>query len=144
MDALRMLEGDWRLTRLIDDFAMNRRLLFAGRASFTRDEDGLRYDEEGTWRRGPWAGRRASQRHHWRVRDGAVEVLYRDGRPFHRFDWPGATGSATAAHDCPPDLYDAAYRFHLPGRWELDWKATGPAKNYISRSRFERGGDEAP
>jgi len=137
MDALETFEGRWRMTRLIEDARAARRMCLAGEARFEPDGAGLLYAERGVWRSGDLAGAEAHRSHLWRPEGARIAVLFADGRPFHVFD-AVARGRAEAAHDCPPDLYRASYLFALPDTWEVTWRATGPRKDYLSRTRYRR------
>lgn len=132
------LVGEWSLYRVISDALADRQLIFEGHAGFSADDKGLTYTESGTWKQGDWRGQRASQTYLWRETTSRVEVLYRDGRAFHGFVWPGDTGRVEASHDCAPDRYDATYQFELPKCWHLEWRVEGPAKDYVSQTRFIR------
>ncbi|SLN54875.1 hypothetical protein ROA7023_02478 [Roseisalinus antarcticus] len=130
-------EGRWALSRQVQDFRDRSRLAFEGEATFRRDAEGLALEESGRWTEAKWGGLTASRRYLWRAFGPAIDVFYADGRFFHRFDLVQA-GRAKSRHDCPPDRYDVTYRFDLPSAWEAAWRVKGPAKDYLSRTRYRR------
>lgn len=64
---------------------------------------------------------------------GAIEVIYEDGRPFHRF----SPGRPEATHLCGADTYDVDYAFG-PDCWWSRWRVVGPNKDYWMTTRFTR------
>ncbi|SER97233.1 hypothetical protein SAMN04490244_104220 [Tranquillimonas rosea] len=125
--------GRWRLTRRIEDRAAGTVATFAGRADFTPDGAGLRYDEWGTLSMPGRAPMRAERRYLWRADPQGIAVLFADGRPFHVFD---PAGAATARHPCDPDIYDVRYDFAAWPAWQAVWHVTGPRKDYTLTSLY--------
>ena len=78
---------------------------------------------------------RATRRYLWKDGGaGTIDVLFDDGRLFHRFD---AEDEAPAAeHACPPDTYRVRYDFRRWPRWQAEWRVTGPRKDYGILSRY--------
>ena len=138
MDRLAPFVGSWRLSRVIVDHRAGKDMLFHGTAEFIRRSDGLVYFETGHWTKSDWGAMFATRRYLWQEEDGRIAVLYEDGRPFHSFAL-STDGQSHGGHDCAPDRYDVTYRFHLPERWEAEWRVTGPAKDYTSRTHYEHG-----
>ncbi len=127
--------GDWEIDRTIEDVRAGQTGRFTGRARFTPAPEGLRYREEGTLLLGDAAPMTATRDYFWRDGGaGAIEVLFGDGRYFHRF-LPDETDPADT-HDCPPDTYRVRYSFARWPRWEAEWRVTGPRKDYAMISRF--------
>lgn len=129
--------GPWRISRRIEDHRAGQILTGAGRVVFHPDgQGGLIHDEEVTLDlpgQGPITGTR---RYLWQAERAGVQVLFADGKPFHRI----AFGQATSAdkHFCAPDQYDGAYDFaHWPV-WEARWTVSGPRKDYRMLTRFQR------
>ncbi len=130
--------GRWRLTRRIADFRSGGTLRLAGRADFRPGGQdgiaGLSEEEQGLLRPGPGPGLVALRATFWREPEpGRIVVTFADGRAFHAFRL-GAR--ATARHDCAPDLYRVTYDFRRWPEWHVLWRATGPAKDYASLSRY--------
>nr|WP_275116135.1 DUF6314 family protein [Aliiroseovarius subalbicans] len=129
-------EGRWRLSRRIEDAKTGGTGLFEGVAVFTREGAGLAYEEAGELRLPDGPGMAATRRYTWRPGDGAIDVMFDDGRDFHRIalDQP----VVTAFHDCPPDFYEVSYNFtHWPD-WRAIWRVTGPRKDYTMISDYRR------
>lgn len=134
MPQLSDFEGRWRIARRIEDQWMGVTGLFDGIARFVPDGQGLSYREVGELRLPQEAPMAASRRYLWREDDGAIAVLYEDGRPFHRIR-PGAP-VVWDLHDCAPDSYEVTYNFTRWPEWRMIWKVQGPRKDYVSISDF--------
>jgi Family of unknown function (DUF6314) len=136
---LQAFAGDWQVERDIEDAHAGRHGRFTGRASFTPSPDGLRYREEGRLALDGAPAMAATRDYLWRDGGaGTIEVLFADGRPFHRFlpDEP----DPAAEHACPPDTYRVRYDFRQWPRWRAEWRVTGPRKDLRLVSRFRRAG----
>ena len=127
--------GEWRIERQIKDHLAGDTLKFSGTASFTPEDDALRYLETGILQRSGQADMTASQRYLWRQTEGGIEVFFADGRFFHRLE---SAEQANAVHDCPPDFYRVAYDFSDFSRWNSRWRVTGPRKDYEMTSVYCR------
>lgn len=129
-------EGDWRVTReIVHTGGPDAR--FAGVARFLPDGAGLSYREEGELVIAGQVPVRAERRYLWRPGvAGAIEVLFDDGRAFHRID--PATGASCDRHRCEQDVYDVAYDFGTWPEWSSCWRVTGPRKDYEMQSRYRR------
>ncbi|MBP7241379.1 DUF6314 family protein [Amaricoccus sp.] len=136
---LSAFEGAWELARDIADARSGQRGRFVGRARFIPTPEGLRYREEGELTLGDGPGITATRDYLWRAgADGAIEVLFADGRLFHSFH--PADPAPTAEHECPPDLYRARYDFAAWPCWQVEWRVSGPRKDYDMVSRFRPAG----
>lgn len=129
---LAAFEGPWRMARRIvhDNGDMARA---EGQTHFARDGAGLTYTEEGRLRLN-MHNFRFERRYLWRQSGDGIEVLFDDGRPFHRFA-PRATATG---HICPPDRYRVIYTFALPGKWSSRWRVDGPRKAYAIETLYRR------
>ena len=125
-------EGEWQITRRIEDALSGQEGQFAGAASFVRDGSGLQYSEKGLLTLGG-ASMEAERVYLWRALGAGIEVLFDDGRPFHRID-----DSAEAAHWCDPDQYDVTYEFGRWPKWSSRWRVLGPRKDYVMVSNYSR------
>ncbi len=134
--------GLWTVTREIEDRRAGRPGSFTGLARLTPAGDGLAYAEEGRLRLGTGPAVAASRRHLWRRADAAIEVLFEDGRPFHRFD--PTEGAPSAVHDCPPDAYRVRYDFTSWPLWRTEWRVAGPRKDYVMVSAYRPASDLSP
>ena len=127
--------GDWNLQRDIEDVRAGETGTLTGTARFTPGEAGLSYLEKGTLALGGRPAVAASRSYLWRdAGASAIEVLFADGRFFHRFyaDEP----EPAAEHDCPPDRYRVRYDFTRWPRWRAVWRVEGPRKDYGMVSRY--------
>lgn len=126
--------GVWTVKRTIED-RLSGAGQFEGRALFAPDDTGLRYEEEGVLTLCTGASMRAERVYLWRMGEGGlIEVLFDDGRPFHRFD--PSLGGAGERHYCDPDIYDVVYDFGYWPNWTSTWSVTGPRKSYTLRSDY--------
>lgn len=132
-DVLAFLEGRWLIEREIDDG--DRRGGFRGLATFTRDRDGLVWDEVGELELGTYVG---PARRRLRVDRAADvwEVSFDDGRPFHALDL--SSGHWEASHDCHADRYDGTFDVTAPDALDIAWRVRGPAKDQRIVSRYRR------
>ncbi|MBD8870899.1 DUF6314 family protein [Nocardioides donggukensis] len=65
---------------------------------------------------------------------GGWAVTFEDGRPFH----PWAVGEVLE-HPCRPDHYTGRIEADPDaGTWSVAWRASGPAKDYLTRTRYTR------
>jgi hypothetical protein len=132
---LEAFEGLWEIDRDIHDLRAGRSGRFSGRAEFRPGPEGLAYREEGRLALEGAAAMTAARDYLWRDGGaGTIEVLFADGRFFHRFlaDEP----EPAAEHDCPPDRYRVRYDFSRWPRWSAAWAVTGPRKDYRLVSRY--------
>ena len=126
--------GLWRLTRRIDDRRAGVVGRFEGQAEFVADEADLILTETGRLCYGGAAPMQAERRYLWRADGAGIAVFFADGRPFHWF----SMASPEAHHACPPDSYDVAYEFGGWPHWQSRWAVSGPRKDYVMISRYER------
>lgn len=141
LPSLHDFEGRWHLSRRIDDSAAGGTGVFEGIATLRPDTGGrgpgMIYEEAGELRLGGLPGLKATRRYLWRDAScGMVEVLFSDGRDFHRFNPRG--GVVSAWHDCPPDLYEVSYNFILWPVWQSVWHVKGPRKDYVMVTDYRR------
>ena len=137
---LQSFAGGWRIERTIEDVRAGRSGRFTGAARFDSVPEGLAYHEEGTLALDGAAPMRATRRYLWRDGGaGTIEVLFDDGRFFHRFD--AEDPRPGSAHECSPDLYRVRYDFRGWPRWQAEWRVSGPRKDYgmVSAYARERG-----
>ena len=75
------------------------------------------------------------RRYRWRDGGaGTIDVLFDDGRFFHRFD--AEDPAPGASHACAPDLYRVRYDFRRWPRWQAEWWVSGPRKDYRMVSAY--------
>lgn len=138
-DLRRYLAGRWRVERLAEDRRSDARHRMTGTVDFTPDGDALAYHEAVTWTLDGQTFN-AERRYRYAFPDPAApltaEVSFPDGAPFHALDL--AQGACTVAHACPPDRYDGHYRLLDRDRFQLRWCVTGPRKDLILTTLFQR------
>lgn len=127
-------EGLWQLVRRIEqDDAPDADL--RGTATLHPNEAGMSYREAGRLRVGDQPPINAERRYIWRSRPGGViEVLFEDGRPFHRID----PDDPQDRHWCDPDMYAVSYDFSAWPDWSSTWQVRGPRKSYRMVSEYRR------
>lgn len=136
LTSLNVLEGRWRLTRLIvhEDGTEHR---FDGTARFRRSGKRLIEDEDGVLRGLPDATEmKATRRYVWTQDKSRIEVLFDNMRPFHTI--PTGVARPETTYLCPPDRYRVSYDFSSQRHWTSVWRVEGPKKSYVMTSEFRR------
>lgn len=138
LTGLAQFEGEWRLTRQIDDRAGDTSGHLTGIATFTSAQEGevMNYAEAGELSYGGQAPMSAERRYTWRNADGQIDVLFDDGRPFHCIKLGRLMPHDN--HFCDPDLYHVSYDFTGWPVWRAIWRVIGPNKNYRMVSEYSR------
>ncbi|WP_255770401.1 DUF6314 family protein [Pseudarthrobacter sulfonivorans] len=130
--------GQWSVERHLLDRATGTRGTFSGVVHFVSTHDGgLTLREEGTMRWPTFTGPASRE---YLVRDAdrpdALDVLFADGRPFHRMSF---TPEANLdRHWCDPDTYRVAYRYRGPDAFGYTWDVSGPNKDLLLTSELQR------
>lgn len=127
------LLGTWTLTREVDDRLAGERRDVRGTAVLELETpDRIRWSEAGTM---TWPGHEVPvSRTLYVVRaENAWAVHFEDGRLFH----PWAVGG-WVDHPCAPDHYRGLIRLEDAARWTVEWRATGPEKDYVMRTSHTR------
>ncbi len=130
------LARGWWLRRTIEDRRLGRRGRFAGQAVFAPDGADLRYREEGRLRLGGFETAATRSYRYAFPSPRLAEVRFADGRPFHRLDLSEGTWQVTRR--CGDDLYRGAFRVVGVGRWTVAWRVTGPQKDLLLESVYQR------
>lgn len=133
--------GRWTVERDLLDRAAGTRGTFSGVVLFTPTPDaGLDLREEGTMRWPTFTGP-ATRAYRLRPsgRPDALDVIFPDGRPFHRMSF--APESNLDNHWCDPDTYRVAYTLEGPDRFSYSWDVAGPHKDLLLTSHLTRNGD---
>ena len=132
MITLHSFEGRWHLSRVIEDNRAGLTGRLEGTCAWRPDGDGLRQEESGLLHYGDGPPMQASRVYLWRDSPAGVQVLFEDGRPFHRFD----PDTGTDRHYCDPDIYDVTYDLSAWPIWTQSWHVIGPRKDALITSRF--------
>lgn len=133
VDLATFLPGRWSVERTLRHGAQEGS--FEGVADFSRDGDGLVWEEHGRLRWQRYDG--PAHRRLLVVRgDVGWEVRFDDGRLFHPLDL--ADGAASAVHPCGADRYEGDYRVVGADELLVRWRVRGPAKDQEIVSRYRR------
>ena len=133
--------GEWEITKSIQDNTGQSSGNFSGMARFTNHDDGTAlYHEIGTLELIKGQSMKAERRYRWlQETNGQITVQFQDGRPFHSIDVNET--NPIGHHSCDPDTYEVLYNFSDWPNWRSTWRVTGPRKDYIMQSRFQRKSD---
>ena len=140
------LLGSWSLERVIDDRGSHQLSHVEGTLDLSLDAasaEGLCWEERATWRRSEGETpvsrtlRLAPTADGWWVR-------FADGRDFH----PWRPGQQVV-HRCGADTYPGVVSGTPVGsgidlEWAVEWRVTGPEKDYTSTTRLRRSGGSGP
>ncbi len=128
-------QGQWRLTRRIEDRRLRIEGELEGEAILVPVQDGtLTYRETGELRFGDSAPLEASRAYQWAFDEAVVKVAFTDGRPFHDFVPEGLHQGSD--HQCGSDRYRVEYDFTNWPQWRAIWTVKGPRKDYTSISEY--------
>lgn len=136
------LVGRWQFQRRIDDQKSVMSGDIRGAAVFANSGPGaggggLSYREEGRFDRPNQPSLVCSQTYSYQILDlGSAEVYFPDGRFFHRLDL--RRGRWEVEHSCGPDLYRGQFVVISPDCWTTVWRVSGPRKDAVLTSRFNR------
>ena len=134
MIALADLEGAWRLTRHILDHRAGLTGHLEGTSHWSPDAHGLRQEETGLLHYGAAPPMQAARAYLWRQAGAGLAVFFADGRPFHSL----GPDRLSDRHLCDPDIYDVTYDLSRWPDWIQVWHVTGPRKDAVITSRFQR------
>jgi hypothetical protein len=128
----RDLLGSWRFRRTVDDRLGPDRHV-AGTSDLTLEDDGrVRWSERGTM---TWDGGSTPVSRTLFVEDrpDGWWVTFDDGRDFH----PWEVGDRVL-HPCGADTYDGRIDVTGPDTWTVEWRVSGPAKDYTMTTHLSR------
>jgi len=142
--VLRFLQGEWAIHRRFEGSYAG---VFTGTANVLPEADSpgtCRYREQGKLTDGDGNTFEAKQNYRYRLLEGNLEVLKREGADWivmHELGFSDDGGKAIASHVhlCGRDRYAATYRIDFAGgAWELAYTVSGPEKDYRIQSLYER------
>ena len=136
--------GRWSIQRDIKDIKAGVSGRLDGQVTLSPMPDGpedtLLYEEKGSLVFGQSAPLVAERRYLWKGTCGrVVDVMFEDGRPFHKIDLNCTMPFDT--HLCDPDFYEVSYDLREWPSWRCTWRVTGPRKDYRLETRFRKVGD---
>ncbi|MHA1598648.1 MAG: DUF6314 family protein [Alphaproteobacteria bacterium] len=135
-DIRSFMIGTWSLTRTINDLRQNMPGAMQGGATIATGDDDYHYREQGELCFGDY---RETVHRTYRYSfpgPGIAEVCFDDGRPFYRLDL--GNGFCKVQHVCGDDIYRGAFRVDGPDAWRSNWFISGPNKEIVLDSRYER------
>jgi len=140
-DLFAFLEGNWQLSRTINDISQNMPGVMSGRVAITRRGDtqgnpALSYREEGELQFGNY--RETVHRAYEFSFPEANRALvhFSDGRIFHELDL--SSGFCEVEHQCENDVYRGRFQAVDGDVWLSNWDISGPAKDLILDNRYQR------
>jgi hypothetical protein len=141
MPQLQEFEGDWVLSRTIEDRLGQGDGRLDGQAQFLpRPDGGLDYVESGQLSLEGKPAMAATRRYIWQPAETGIAVSFEDGAPFHVIALDRLMPDAN--HHCDPDLYHVSYDFTRWGGkakvWRAIWRVVGPRKDYRMLSEYRR------
>ena len=126
-------EGEWTLTKEIEDFLARTSPTFSGTARFLSTDYGYRYIETGELTSGGQV-LKASREYAWHKTNQGADIHFTDGVFFHRLVFDA---THNAQHFCAPDHYEVFYQLG-EGKWIANWRVKGPKKDYLMRCAYSR------
>ena len=131
--------GSWAYLRLLHDRRRESSGSILGCCVFAAAGRELFYHESGSL---DFAGARGTAQRSYRYsfpEAYRAEVFFADGRSFHGMDL--AAGEGCFNHSCPPDLYVGSGRLISAEIWQLNWRVTGPKKDLLLETHYQRFAD---
>ncbi len=127
------LVGTWTMDRSIDDRRAAEQMSVSGTSTLALDDDGrVRWSEQGVLLRGDHEIP-VSRVLFVESRDDLWFVTFDDGRDFHPWR-PGGE----VVHPCGADTYVGLVVVESSERWTVEWRVSGPAKDYTMHSTLTR------
>ena len=137
IDALTFLNGEWNVSRHINDFRANIIGQFIGSATFTPVmPTTLSFHETGEMTYGSLRGTCERTLKFHQLNSTSVQVRFADDRPFVEIDVSDTATPST--HLCGQDRYDITLRVVSDDVIEETWRVHGPTKDYEAIARWTR------
>lgn len=141
VDLFNFFEGDWLLSRTINDLRLNMPGAMTGKATITKRVEinhnpALSYLEEGELRFGNYREDVFRAYEYSFPESHIAHVLFSDGRMFHKLDL--SSGYCEAEHLCGDDVYRGRFRVESRNVWLSNWYISGPSKELILDNRYQR------
>ncbi|NQU58911.1 MAG: hypothetical protein HQ513_16905 [Rhodospirillales bacterium] len=140
-DLFAFLEGDWQLSRTINDLRLNMPGVMTGRATISRHTDGdgnscLSYREEGELLFGDYRETVHRDYDFSFPEPHRALIHFTDGRIFHELNL--SSGYCEVEHLCGDDVYYGRFRVEVSDVWMSHWTINGPSKELILDNRYQR------
>ncbi|WP_147394277.1 DUF6314 family protein [Arthrobacter cheniae] len=140
-DPLPFLAGRWTTHRRLLDRTTGMTGTFTGLTTFTPDDGGLRWDEQGTVSWPSFEGPAFRSYRVLGVGGAVIDIRFMDARLLCRLDL--GTGAARDEHDCSPDTYLVDFAVRSRKLIHYTWDVTGPAKDLLLTTTLERRSEAA-
>jgi len=140
-DLFDFLEGNWRLSRTLNDLRQNMPGVMSGQVEIKRKADRdakptLGYREEGELQFGDYHETVTRCYEFSFPEPHLAWVCFEDGRVFHQLDL--SNGYWEDAHQCGEDLYQGRFRVSSHDVWLSNWFVSGPAKELVLDNHYQR------
>ena len=127
--------GEWKITRYIKDKFCQKKFELLGIATF-KDKDGIyHYNESGILKSDSFQSK-AHQDYIWVIKPDGWKINFSDGSHFH--DLVLENKEQHVYHKCVNDIYNGEFVLNLPNEFEVKWKVSGPQKDYVSHTYYNK------
>ena len=127
--------GDWLISRNIEDKLNQRNFILNGKAIFIKKDSLFYYKETGIIKSDDFESR-AHQDYTWIIKQYGWKINFSDGSHFHDLELENT--KQEVYHHCGNDIYKGEFTLNLPKEYEVIWNVSGPNKNYISHTSYNR------
>ena len=79
---------------------------------------------------------KAHQDYTWIIRPNGWKINFSDGTYFHDLELENT--KQEVYHNCGNDIYRGRFKLNIPKEYEVIWNVSGPHKNYISHTCYNR------
>jgi hypothetical protein len=133
MKQFLFLEGHWHLTRLVTPAGK-----LVGTASFYKEAGVIKYLEQGKWLT-PYPELEFSNQLIYQLSSEGL-IVYKGETLLHSlvFTANRLNFEASHLHNCGQDQYRTRYIFSSNEYFEIHYQVSGPNKNYLTRSIFQK------
>lgn len=127
--------GEWIIRRNIEDKLNKRNFILNGKAIFTTEDNIFYYKETGVIKSDNFESK-AHQDYTWIIKPNGWKINFSDGSHFH--DLELENNKQEVYHNCGNDIYRGRFKLNIPKEYEVIWNVSGPHKNYISHTYYNR------
>ena len=127
--------GEWIIRRNIEDKLNKRNFILSGKAIFTTEDNIFYYKETGVIKSDNFESK-AHQDYTWIMRPNSWKINFSDGSYFHDLELENT--KQEVYYKCGNDIYKGRFKLNIPKEYEVIWNVSGPHKNYISHTCYNR------
>ena len=106
-----------------------------GSATFVDKDSLYQYNESGVLKSDSFQSK-AHQDYVWILKPDGWKINFPDGSHFH--DLILANKEQHVYHKCNNDIYNGKYVLNLPNKFYIKWNVSGPLKDYISHTYYNK------